>query len=708
MRTHRWLVTLFAIVLGTTLYSRSGMAQSVIPSISSGGILNAASLGADPSNVAAPGGLITIFGKNLANSFESASTSPLPLNLNGTVVQIGNLFAPLLFVSATQINAQVPFEVAPGTVSVVVWLDGHPSQPQALQVQVAAPGIFTLSQIGAGPGKILHSDSTPVSSDSPAAPGEEVQILATGLGVTLGSASLPAVQTGLPGNGQPTLAGATITIGKSNASVTSSTAAQGAGQDVIKAVVPNVPAGDQPISISVSGITSRAPVTIAVGGPGQSIGGGGGGGGGGGTGVSGTGPLIFTGGILNAASLDPASNDTAAPGGLISIFGNNLALTTAAAGSPPLPLGLAGTSVLVGTVSAPLILVSPSQINAQVPVEIQPGTTVNVVVVVNGQASTPEPLKIMAAAPGVFSVAGNGAGAGNVFHADGTLVSTASPALPGEEVSVLATGLGATISTAILPAVTTAQAGNGQLTVVTPTVSMGGKDARVTSSVAAPGKVGQYLIRAVVPDIPAGDQDVVITAAGNASRAAGIRIGFLFAQPPAFLQANLAGNFTASFSLTVVNPSDPTFREVAVFSKTVSNNGCTIEIAGTNGPNYTGLVHCQDYSNPNNLIAVIVGLKNGQFADNKLVFTTILDTGINHFFYIGTGQAPSGPITLTADAPITAAAVSIDLKRPDFAPGDTIVGTLNVTLKIGESSTIPGQSVVLGGGFQDSILFVQR
>src|ERR1035437_9334723 len=98
-----------AAFLALLLFSTTGVAQTIIPSINQGGILSAASLAADTVNVAAPGSLITIFGTNMATGNAQATSATLPLNLNGTVVQIGNSFAPLNFVSPTQINAQVPF-----------------------------------------------------------------------------------------------------------------------------------------------------------------------------------------------------------------------------------------------------------------------------------------------------------------------------------------------------------------------------------------------------------------------------------------------------------------------------------------------------------------------------------------------------------------------------------------------------------------------
>src|ERR1700736_39897 len=60
--------------------------------------------------------------------------------------------------------------------------------------------------------------------------------------------------------------------------------------------------------------------------------------------------------VLNAASYDALVS----PGCLVSIFGSNLA---------PAPASAAGVSVSVAGLSAPLLYVSPGQINALIPFE---------------------------------------------------------------------------------------------------------------------------------------------------------------------------------------------------------------------------------------------------------------------------------------------------------------------------------------------------
>lgn len=433
-------------------------------------------------------------------------------------------------------------------------------------------------------------------------------------------------------------------------------------------------------------------------------------------------PVITPGGILSAAGLGAEPPNVAAPGSLVSIFGRNLANTTATASGAPLPRELNGTAVLVGNVFAPLLFISPTQINAQIPFEILPGSTAPVVVWVSGRASAPEPLRVEAAAPSLFTQEQTGVGTAVAFHVDSSLVSSESPAFPGEELSILVTGLGTTLASPTAPALVSGAPGNGQTTLLVPGVTIGSSFAAVTSSVAAPGGIGQYLIRVVIPIVTAGNQPVVVDIGGRRT-AAPVAIpisttaapedgrGFQFTQPPPlFQQTLLAGSFTANFDLKM-NVSEA-LTVITTFTKPVAAPGCTINVTGLNGPSYEALVHCQDYKDPNNLIAIIIGLKGGQFANNKLVFTELQDTSISHFFFIGksskVADVPDNSIDLTMEAPIIAGAASIDFQRPDFAVGDTIIGTVHVTFRFAGSIKFPSQTAVLGGGFVDTITFVKR
>src|SRR5438477_11643979 len=69
--------------------------------------------------------------------------------------------------------------------------------------------------------------------------------------------------------------------------------------------------------------------------------------------------------VLNAASYEALVS----PGCLVTIFGSNLAPAPATASAVPLPSTLGGVSISVAGLAAPLLYVSPGQINALIPFE---------------------------------------------------------------------------------------------------------------------------------------------------------------------------------------------------------------------------------------------------------------------------------------------------------------------------------------------------
>lgn len=228
-------------------------------------VVNAASFQApgESNSGIAPGGIVSIFGTNLAGASQSASSVPLPATLLDTSVTFGDVGAPLFFVSPGQINAQVPFEAATGS----MWVHARRGNAVALSQQVnigaSSPGIFTTSQQGAGPGVIAHADDfRPVNESAPARPGEFVSIFCTGLG---------QLQQAVPTGGVPpspppeTLARPQVTIANLPATVTYSGAAPGfVGLYQVNVQVPTGAAGGiQPVQIVMNGVASNS-VTIAL------------------------------------------------------------------------------------------------------------------------------------------------------------------------------------------------------------------------------------------------------------------------------------------------------------------------------------------------------------------------------------------------------------------------------------------------------------
>lgn len=146
-------------------------------------------------------------------------------------------------------------------------------------------------------------------------------------------------------------------------------------------------------------------------------------------------PYIYPTGILNAGSSVPFTAEFV-PGEFISIFGANLATTTAT--DPTLPTGLGGVEVLVNGSPAAVGYVSPGQVNAVIPLGIDTG--IASIQVVNGLGISNTVSNYVAVTqPGIFNSATS---APAVFHGNNTIVSAADPAAAGEELVVYLTGLG--------------------------------------------------------------------------------------------------------------------------------------------------------------------------------------------------------------------------------------------------------------------------
>jgi uncharacterized protein (TIGR03437 family) len=221
-----------------------------------------------PATVA-PGELISIFGMSLGAAsagFTLDAKGNLPTIIGATQVLINGKPAPLLYVSAGQINAVVPYEVgASGTATIQVVSNGLPSASWGIPVAASAPAIFAVDSSGVGQAAVLNQDNSLNGASNPAGAGSVIQIFATGGGQTT-----PASVTGtLAGNSQDTTAlPVTVTIGSADAPVMYHGSAPGevAGVLQMNAVVPPgiTPGPAVPIIVTVGGKQSQGGVTIAV------------------------------------------------------------------------------------------------------------------------------------------------------------------------------------------------------------------------------------------------------------------------------------------------------------------------------------------------------------------------------------------------------------------------------------------------------------
>jgi len=251
-------------------------------------------------------------------------------------------------------------------------------------------------------------------------------------------------------------------------------------------------------------------------------------------------PLPSQFGVADAARFGAA----VAPGSLASIFATTGASQSFSAGALPIPVSLGGLSLNVGgslnldstsnkwtyssagSVQGRLLFVSPSQINFQVPPGIAVGTSLAVQLTKPDGSSLLTIATFVASAPGIFTLPMNGQGQGAVLNQDNTVNFGTNPARRGSVIQIFATGAGET--TPALAAGEAAPAGGNPLvlTKVQPTVTIGGKNAKVQFSGMAPGFVGLWQINAEVPaDVTPGMAlPLVITAAGAQSNTVTIAV----------------------------------------------------------------------------------------------------------------------------------------------------------------------------------------
>jgi len=204
---------------------------------------------------------------------------------------------------------------------------------------------------------------------------------------------------------------------------------------------------------------------------------------------------VYPGGVVHAASFTP--NGALAPGSIISVFGANLASTSAGASSLPLPKTLAGASLQVGGLDVPLFYSSGGQINAQLPFELALNTRPQLIVKGADFVTVPETITVAAARPGIFTTTQDGKGQGVIMDVSNRLVDAANPATAGNVVVVYCTGLGATN-----PAVRSGEAAPASplATVTTPvTVTIGGQPAVVQYAGLTPNFVGLYQVNVQIP-----------------------------------------------------------------------------------------------------------------------------------------------------------------------------------------------------------------
>ncbi len=335
---------------------------------------------------------------------------------------------------------------------------GNPSGFTFIDQNGSASGYLTTAPTTASPGTIQYYASLSSTAENPI-PMVEAPLLPT-------NGSKPAVassgSSSTSGSGTTTTSGTTSTNGSGTSSLSQST-------DFSRTVAP-LPGANEIVVLSTSGFTVLSQNYAASFAP----------------------PVIKT--VVNAA------NNTApvAPDGLITVWGTGMSPVSVATSQIPLPTALGQSCLSVNGTPVPLLFVSSTQINAQLPNNVAGNSTISVHT--PGGVSNNLNFTVSATAPSVFlsGTAGPITGLTTVFRAaNNQIVTPTNPIRPGDTLVIYLTGMGLTSPsvTAGMPAPMSPLAWASAAT----TVSLGGSQLSLQYAGMAPGEVGVYQINAVVP-----------------------------------------------------------------------------------------------------------------------------------------------------------------------------------------------------------------
>lgn len=136
------------ILFGTLLLAGVALGQPVIDGVVEGA-------GFTANQPLGLGSAVSIFGSSLASSILAGDTVPLSNTIGDTSVTVNGIAAPLYFVSAGQINIQVPWNALPegtaatGPADIVVTRAGVKSAAKQVTVTSISPAIFNVAAAGA-------------------------------------------------------------------------------------------------------------------------------------------------------------------------------------------------------------------------------------------------------------------------------------------------------------------------------------------------------------------------------------------------------------------------------------------------------------------------------------------------------------------------------------------------------------------------------
>ncbi len=255
-----------ALFVADTLNNAVRMLQVSASGISVNAVTNGAT---NLSGPIAPGEIVVIYGSGLGaalTTFTPNTNGGVPNSAGGTSVFFNGAAAPVLYSSANQVAAIVPYGISGSLAQMYVQYQGATSVPFNVSVATVIPGVFTLNSSGSGQAAAINAKDNSINgAGKPAKAGDYVTLYITGAGQTNPAGvdgSVNADPYPLP------VASVKVTIGGQNATVNFAGGAPGSVAGVIQ-VNAQIPAGTTPgpavpVVVQVGTSNSQPGVTIAV------------------------------------------------------------------------------------------------------------------------------------------------------------------------------------------------------------------------------------------------------------------------------------------------------------------------------------------------------------------------------------------------------------------------------------------------------------
>lgn len=181
----------FPVSAGAPAYKGTmDMFVASITGLASGPAFGVSNVASYDSSAIAPGEVVAVFIDNmgpaaLVTAVLDPKTGLVATTLAGTSVLFNNIPAPMVYTSAQQLAAIVPYELAgQSSAQIMVQYNNTQSSTITMPVLPAVPGLFSANQSGTGLGAFQNQDGSYNSQSNPAAAGTTVVLYGTGQGQT--------------------------------------------------------------------------------------------------------------------------------------------------------------------------------------------------------------------------------------------------------------------------------------------------------------------------------------------------------------------------------------------------------------------------------------------------------------------------------------------------------------------------------------------